>query len=275
MVWRYRADADLVTDVPATRRIMPFLMRTRNESVVFFSQDVDVTRTLLWLAEVRTATTQRVTLLHLFLWAAARTLEARPRLNRFVAGGRHWQRRGIWVSFSAKKEKNDDSPIVVVKKRIDPAWTLPELVTHIEDGVQRGRSAERSSTDKELGLVFLLPTFLVSLVVRLMMRADHLGLLPRAVVEQDPLFASLFVANLGSIDMGAGFHHLYEYGNIPIFAVVGRAEPRDDGRTVLPVRYSFDERIEDGLYCTKALELLKAMVEDPEGHGALGARAST
>lgn len=271
MVWRYRSDGDLVTDVPVTRRIMPFIMRTRNESVVYFEQDVDVTRTLPWLGSLRTATEQRVTLLHLVLWAAARTFEQRPRLNRFVAGGRHWQRRGIWISFSAKKEKHDDSPIVVVKRKLNPAWTLPELVTYIEDGVRRGRSAEKSSTDKELGLVFLLPTFLVSLVVKLMMQADHYGLLPRAVLEQDPLYASAFVANLGSIDMGAGFHHLYEYGNIPIFVVVGRAEPRDDGRTVLPVRYSFDERIEDGLYCAKALELLKAMVEDPEAHGALGA----
>jgi hypothetical protein len=33
------------------------------------------------------------------------------------------------------------------------------------------------------------------------------------------------------------------------------------------VKYSFDERIEDGLYCAKGLELLKARMEDPAATG--------
>jgi len=29
------------------------------------------------------------------------------------------------------------------------------------------------------------------------------------------------------------------------------------------LKYSFDERVEDGLYCARALELLKDRLEDP------------
>ena len=36
------------------------------------------------------------------LRAIALVLAERPRLNRFTAGGRVWQRDGIWLSFSAK-----------------------------------------------------------------------------------------------------------------------------------------------------------------------------
>ena len=39
----------------------------------------------------------------------------------------------------------------------------------------------------------------------------------------------VLVANLGSIDMDAPFHHLYEWGNIPLFCAVGRAS---DGKLV-------------------------------------------
>lgn len=273
---RWRPDGDLVRNVPDVRRIMPFLMRTRNESIVFFEQKVHTEQAKRFLQDFREATGLRATLLHLLIWASARTLDARPRLNRFTAGGRIWQRRGIWISFSAKKAKHDDAPIVVVKRRVDPAWSFEELVRHIEAGITDGRSDAPSSTDKELKLLFLLPTFLLSWFVHLARWLDHHGLLPRAFLDGDPMFASMFIANLGSIDMQAGFHHLYEYGNIPIFMTVGRSELDpvidEDGRVSarerMTLRYSFDERVEDGLYCARALELLKAMLEDPRGAGA-------
>jgi hypothetical protein len=72
--------------------------------------------------------------------------------------------------------------------------------------------------------------------------------------------------------MEAGFHHLYEYGNIPIFLTVGQSQEevvvgKDGNPEVCPMmklKFSFDERIEDGLYCMSALEFFKQMVEDPE-----------
>ena len=35
-------------------------------------------------------------------------------------------------------------------------------------------------------------------------------------------------------------------------------------KDMMTIRYSFDERVNDGFYCIKALELLKQLVEDPE-----------
>jgi hypothetical protein len=115
---------------------------------------------------------------------------------------------------------------------------------------------------------------MTSWFARLVMVLDHLGLLPGFFIRGDPMFASLFLANLGSIQMDAGFHHLYEYGNIPIFLMVGQAKPElvvgEDQQPVvkdlMTVRYSFDERVEDGLYCARALELLREVVEDPDHH---------
>jgi pyruvate/2-oxoglutarate dehydrogenase complex dihydrolipoamide acyltransferase (E2) component len=103
------------------------------------------------------------------------------------------------------------------------------------------------------------------------MKLDHVGLLPGDFIRKDPLFASLFIANLGSIDMDAGYHHLYEYGNISVFMMVGRIHDEvvvgPDGkptvRPMMTLRYSFDERIEDGLYAARALDIMKKIIEDP------------
>jgi hypothetical protein len=274
MVWRYRPDGDLVRNVPHTRRIMPLIMRSRTESVVYFEQKINVDAAFKFLNTFRNKTGHQLTLLHLTVLAATRVLSQRPRLNRFTAGGRLYQRRGVWVSFSAKQAKNDDSPIFLVKREVNPKWSLEELIGQLDSGIQEGRSGKKSATDKELSLLFKLPHFLLSFLVRLIMRADHFGLLPHFFMKSDPLFASLFIANLGSIQMDAGYHHLFEYGNTPIFLTIGEAKKErallPDGSTteqrVAQFKYSFDERVEDGLYAAQSLALLKDILENPESH---------
>ena len=271
MPFQWRPDGDFVRNLPRARRIMPFIMRRRNESIVFFEQKVDTSKTLKFIQEFRERTGLHITMLHLLIYAAGKMFKDRPRLNRFVAGGRIFQRRGIWVSFSAKKHKTEDAPIVLVKEEINPSWGFEELVRKIESGIHEGRSDKPSTTDTELSLLFNLPVFLIGGLVWFLTKLDHVGLLPGAFTRKDPLFASLFIANLGSIDMDAGYHHLYEYGNIPVFMMGGRIQDEvvvgSDGkptvRPMMTLRYSFDERIEDGLYAALALGIMKKIIEDP------------
>jgi hypothetical protein len=268
----FRPDAHLVKGVPATRRIMPFLMPTRNESAVYFPLELDARALNAYVEEVRAHTGLKVTVLHVLLACFARVLDERPRLNRFTAGGRLWQRRGIWASFSAKKEKSDKGAIVVVKRQLDPKASLAELVRVIDGDVKEARSDKKSRTDKELSLLLALPVFALALFVRMAKLLDHYGLLPGWFIEGDPLFSSVFVANLGSLGMDPAFHHMYEYGSIPIFVVVGQQVTqlrRDETGAivdvpVLPLRFTFDERIEDGLYCLNALKRLEEMLKDPK-----------
>ena len=271
MPFRWRPDGDYVRDLQKARRIMPFIMRKRNESTVFFEQKFDTSKTLTFLKEFRERTGLHATMLHLLIYASAQMLRERPRLNRIVAGGRIFQRRGIWISFSAKKRKTEDAPIVLVKREIDPSWSFEELVRQIEGGISEGRSDKPSTTDTELSLMFKLPSLLVGWLVWLLMKLDRFGLLPGAYIKKDPLFASIFIVNLGSIDLDAGYHHLYEYGNIPMLIMAGLSKEEvvvgPDGKpTIQPVmvlRYSFDERIEDGLYGARALEIMKRIIQEP------------
>lgn len=272
MPFRWRPDGDYVRDLPKTRRIMPFIMRKRNESTAFFEQKLDMSKTLTFLQGFRERTGLHATMLHLLIYASAQMLRERPRMNRFVAGGRIFQRRSIWISFSAKKRKTEDAPIVLVKRGIDPSWSFDKLVQKIEEGISEGRSDKPSTTDTELSLMFKLPTLLVGWLVWLLMKLDYFGLLPGAYIKKDPLFASIFIVNLGSINLDAGYHHLYEYGNIPMLIMAGRSKEEvvvgKDGnpevRSMMTLRYSFDERIEDGLYGAPALEILKRIIEDPD-----------
>jgi hypothetical protein len=269
MVFRWRPDGDEVTDVPLTRRIMPMLMPTRNESVVYFDLDVEAAPIDDVVTRLRTQGLQ-ASVLHVVSTAAVRVLAERPRLNRFVVGGRLFQRRGIWVAYSAKKEKSDSGSIFVTKRCIDPKASLIDVTRQLQESIAVGRSDAKSSTDIELSLAFHLPLFVVAFLVGLLKRLDQWGLLPRSLIDSDPMFASIFFANLGSLGMDAPQHHLFEYGNIPLFCAMGQRKSvfveGPDGmpqkRVVYPLRFSFDERVEDGLYCLTSLRRLQALLTD-------------
>lgn len=270
-MWNRRPDGVLVRDAPPYRQVMPLIMPGRNESAVYFDLDVDLARTTPFVDAWNTAHPERrATLFHVVLWAAARVLASRPELNRFVAGGRLWQRDGVWLSFAAKARLEDGAPLVTLKRRFDAGFEavkFDDVVSRVKDDVSTGRSGRESATDRELRLVVKLPVFLRRWLYGLFRWLDARGLAPRTMLEGDPLYTSMFVANLGSLKMDPCYHHLYEHGTASVFCVIGRTRAVD-GRQVATLRFTLDERVADGLYAQRSLELLRSLVEDPAASGA-------
>jgi hypothetical protein len=246
------------------RRMMGFLMRGRNESAVYFEQRLDLSRTQPWLAA------RNARLFHLVLHSLAATLHDRERLNRFTVGRRTYQRDGVYLSFAAKKSMSDDAPLATVKRRFEKGETFAGLEAALASEVKDAKSDKQSHIDKELSILLRLPGFLLAFLIGVMKRLYAWGLAPRSLVDTDPMYASAFVANLGSIKIDAAYHHLYEHGNCPLFVTIGQVTETPavvDGQLVakpmLTLRYSFDERVEDGLYAAKSLKLLAERIEDP------------
>ena len=70
--------------------------------------------------------------------------------------------------------------------------------------------------------------------------------------------------------MRAGFHHLYEWGNCPLFMMVGKIEDRpvvEDGKVVVQktmhIRWTYDERIDDGLTSSYGMAAARKLLENP------------
>ncbi len=272
MIFTRRPDGELARDVPAYRRMMPYLMTTKNSSVVFSKFTVDMERALAMFHSPPPGLEGKLTLTHLFLRAGVKTLAEFPELNRFVSGRRIYQRDGIWFSFSAKKAFHVDAPIVVIKVRFDPDESLEAMVERVRAKLSEGRSDKQSTADIESKVLLGLPSPLTRALVRVPTLLDEWNLLPGKFIESDLFHASAFIANLGSIGLDAAYHHLYEYGNIPLFLTVGRVKPTpvydEDGqvvmRPVVEAKASIDDRIADGFYGAKALARFKHLLEHPE-----------
>src|SRR5262249_35402998 len=195
-----------------------------------------------------------------------------PRLNRFVAGSRLYDRHGIWLAFSAKQRMERDAPIFTSKIEFRPGEPLPAMVDRLLAILGEGRSGRQTAADREIKGFLRLPAPLLRLAVRAQRVLDGWNLLPTALIKDDPLYASAFVANLGSVGLGAAYHHLYDYGTTPIFVTMGRVQrvplAREDGTVTshegFTRRYTYDERVEDGFHAARALERLAACLATPE-----------
>jgi hypothetical protein len=252
------------------RRMMGFLMRGRNESAVYFEQHIDLTKTLPWIETWNGRGQGRATLFHLVLHGIASVLHERERLNRFTVGRRTFQRNHVFLSFAAKKAMSDDAPLATIKRRFAPGESFGELVGKLTGEIGGARDAKPSAMDKELKILLALPGFLLAFLIGALKRLYSIGLAPRGLIDTDPLYTSAFVANLGSIKIDAAYHHLYEHGNCPLFVTLGQIAnaPVVDGdrvtmRPQVTIRYTFDERVEDGLYAARSLKLLAERIEDP------------
>ncbi len=283
-----RPDGDLIRGVAPVRAIMPYIMRSRNESVIYHEAVYDISKTRAFLRAFNHEHERErpATLFHLFLWAAAQALAERPGLNRFVSGGRHYQRKGMFLSFAAKKEMADEAPLVTVKLPFWKAEPFADCARRIVAGIGEGRSGPARNVDRELKLALMLPGPLLRAVMGLLRWLDRVNLMPGWMIESDPMYTSIFVANLGSVGLDRTYHHLYEYGTAAMFAVLGVARkqllPDRAGnpvvKDVLEVRWTLDERVNDGLYCAAGLGLFKKIFENPAEHiltatgptGALG-----
>ena len=275
MLWR-RPDGELVRDLPPTKGIVPYLMRGRNESAVYFEQQITMRHTDAYIREFNVAHPDTpITVQHLLMWAIAQILEQFPTMNRFVVGGRLYQRNDIWFTYSAKQSLKGKSPLIVIKRRFDPAEPFVAMVRDMQEQLREDRYSGRiGPSDQEAALILKFPGIVRRIILAVGRVGDAFGLLPGSMIEHDPLYASAFFANLASIGMDACYHHLYEYGSIGIFGVIGRptTDPGSptsgpDRRRTMTLRWTFDERCEDGVVAGYALKRCKQILEDPLAAG--------
>lgn len=269
-----RPDGDEIKQNTLVRKMIPYLMKGRNESIVYHEQLLDLSETLpfieAWNANIEDRH-KKLTLFHLVMAGIGKGMIERPGLNRFVSGGRIYQRKKTEIAFSAKKRFADYSALTTQKIEMLPDEPLSKTVQRLQDSVVDTKKHKKSTTDKEVSLLLKLPGPVLGGLVDVVKKADAWNLLPKPFIDNDPMFASFFVANLGSVGIDRTWHHLYEYGNISLFCVIGAITKsvlvgEDDQPVVKPtvrLRFAFDERINDGHYCAASLAIMRDYIEHP------------
>jgi hypothetical protein len=264
-----RTDGTLIQGVHPYRRLMAHIMPTRNESVVYFDTYAKADELVRYLKLANERFPADIT--HALVAAGSIGLYENPKMNRFIAGRRLYQRNGAFVTFSMKRQKlGREAKLSAVKLQVRDGETFRDLCERINENVTVERSGKKTSADKEFDIFNKLPRLALDAAVTTFRALDYLNALPRFFIDSDAMYTSMFIANLGSLSMAPGFHHLYEWGTCPLFMMAGKLEERavvEDGkvvvRTVLPIRWSYDERIDDGLNARFGIESCNRALENP------------
>ena len=260
--------------VPALRRIIPYLMRARTGSTVYFPQRIEVDSLLAWLDETNRGRPrlERITLFHVFLAAIARTVRLRPEVNRFIAGRRTYEHDEISISFVVKESMADDGEESEVRLVFTGEETVEDVRRMVEQAVSHERRGEQNADDRLVRFFVSWPRPLLELVSKAIAALDYVGLMPAALIDAIPLYTSVYVVNTGSIGIDPPFHHLYDYGTASAFVAIGKVDREplvaEDGsivaRSCVNVVYTLDERATDGFYFAKTAEVIRRLVDEPE-----------
>jgi len=298
MLFYDRSDGSRVRGLQAFNAILPYVMRKRNESSVLFSKDIDVESAIAYIRRKNAETGQGLptrgapgdtpregaprdeaardpvandhySLFGVLIAAAVRTIALKPRLNRFVHRRGVYQRRGISVSFIVKKSLTEGAAEGSAKIRFESGDTMGSAMEKIYDGIEAARSGEPRPDDREYELAHRIP-FGKAVLTGFFKFLDRFNIAPARMIEADPLYTSVYIANLGSIGLDTPYHDLYEWGTASIFMVVGRIfqkETRRSGgelRHFVNIKCTVDERIAEGIYYAHAVALFQRLVDKPE-----------
>lgn len=260
-----RADGKHINNLPSYVKFFPFIMRKRLDASIFFSQKIDLSKTLKYSKQNDTK------LFYIFIAALLKLGVTKPVFNRFVVGKRVYQRNHLVIGFMAKKQLDEKSEEISIKVFFDEKDNINDVKKKVQEKIDVVKKGGDFKADNTIDILTKLPKFITSFVFFVLRKIDNLGLLSKKFIDDNPLYVSAYVTNVGSIGLDAPFHHMYEWGTTSVFAALGKIHKDyiidDKGNSkitdVVNINFTIDERIADGIYMAKALNDFKNYLENP------------
>ena len=272
--WGDRADGRRIRTLPAMSQVSPYIMVTRNTATNFFTESFEVTHIDRYIRQKRREGLTGFGITHVFLAAYCRAVAKYPGLNRFLAGQKVYSRgQDIQFCMTIKKEMSTDSPDTIIKLHLSPGDTAEDVYNKMNAAVEKVKNTPLdSSFDNTAGALTLIPGVVLKFVVWLLKTLDYFGLLPGFLLEVSPFHGSVFFTSMGSLGIPPIYHHLYDFGNLPVFGSFGckrrAVEMLEDGtlvpRKYVDFKYTMDERIVDGYYYATFFKHYKRILQHPE-----------
>lgn len=269
--WGDRRDAALVRHTDSMHYIMPLMYPNRCDNEAFISETIDLTNAMAWL-EKKNAThpEYKYNVFQLIVTAVMKTITLRPQLNRFYANYNLYQRNEVSAAFTIKKVFKDESDEGLAFIHAKPGDNIDSIHDEINRQVHYVRHEGKDQSTESMDFLQKVPfKKLLGVGARFL---DRHGWMPQSVIATDPFQSSVVLANLGSIKLHAGYHHLTNWGTTSVFVVIGEIKPRkfedeaggEAWRPSVDLGLTVDERISDGFYCSRAVQLLHRLLENPE-----------
>ncbi len=259
-----RSDAKWIKPKDTIQAIVPFIMPKRTDAEVSSTVDIDITKLVEFVDKQNEKDLgYKMTYFHALSSCFAKTVFNRPALNRFVKNKRLYERNKITFAFIAKDKLSDKGEERIICIDIDPKDNIMSYSKKVAVDVFKVRKEGSNDMDGILSFFTSLPKWLLSIIVRIVMFMDNHGISPKSLTEGDTNYATILLSNLGSIKTNSVYHHLNEYGTNSVVITIGTIR-EEKGKKKVDITATLDERIADGFYFAKSIQLAEYIAKNPE-----------
>ena len=269
-----RSDGRKLRTLQPMNRLMPYIMKNRSDAQNTFADKIEVSKADRLCRQKVLEGKTNFSFLHILLAAYLRTITQRPAVNRFVSGQKIYARNEIVFVMTIKKEMSLSAPDTVIKVKFAPDDTLDDVYEKFNIVATDAIASldKETSFDKLIKVFNLIPGFILRFIVWVVKCLDYIGILPKAFMDLLPFYGSMIVTSMGSLGINPIYHHIYDFGNLPVFLSYGRKrtvfEYDKNGnlnkKRYIDIKAVTDERICDGFYFASAFKYFKKIVENPE-----------
>jgi len=267
-----RKEGRYLRELDAYYGLTPFIMKTRTDSQNYFSDCVEISETDRFLRAKRREGYPGLGILHLFVAAYVRTVSQKPAINRFVSGQRIYARDNIEFVMSIKKEMKSDAGETSIVVYFEPEDTIFDVYNKMNAEIDLVKDGEETETGDLANAFMKIPRPILKFIIWFIEKLDYFGGLPKFLLKGSPFHGSMIITDLGSLGIPPIYHHLYNFGNLPVFLSFGAKrrenELQSDGsikeKKYIDFMAVVDERICDGFYFAQAFKLMKSYLRKPE-----------
>ena len=267
-----RPDGRIVHDLEPMQQIMPYILKTRTDSMNMYEDTIACEILDIYIKE-KAAQGIKLQYMHIIIAAIVRLMALRPQLNRFVMNGKIYARPKIWVSFVVHPTLRDGSVGTTIKLCFEGTETILEVAEIVNAAIEKETTKRvgENDTDKLMRtLMKRIPGPMIKLVINTLLWMDKHNLMPKAIVELSPFHTSFFITNLKSLGINHIYHHIYEFGTTGLFFAMGKEKEIPvvkSGKISTEKHMGYglvsDERFCDGLYFAVSLRQLRKFMKNP------------
>lgn len=267
-----RKEGRLLRSLSPFYKFIPYVMAKKNDACNQFADSIEITETEKWFRQKRVEGWKGMGMLQLFMAAYVRTIAHCPSLNRFVNGQKIYARNNIELVLTVKRAMTADADETTIKVIFEPMDTIYDVYRKLSDKVDEIKANDGdNNTEQVAAALCKLPGLVLRFAVWLLNFLDYFGLLPQALLDASPFHGSMIITDLGSIGIPPIYHHLYNFGNLPVFIAFGakrRAYELDKTGTPVERKYVdykvvMDERTMDGIAYATAFKYIQYYMKHP------------
>ena len=270
--WGDRIDGRYVRSAQVMEQITAYFMPDRTGANNLFSESAEITQLEQYIRRKRREGLTGFGITHVLLAAYARSVAKYPALNRFIAGQRIYSRgEDVAVCMTVKKELTTAAPDSLIKVHLHPGDTAADVYRKFNAKVEEAKNEPETTADSTVAAFMMIPRLVLKFAIWLLKCMDYFGLLPEFLLEVSPFHGSAYFTNVGSMGIRPVYHHLYDFGTVPVFCAFGRKRREEeikDGEIVqrkyLDLTFNLDERICDGFYYANVIKYFLRLLAQPD-----------